>query len=303
MAGKQGPLNALFKDIEPTSGWSTYLTPADGLIEQPHDYSEIDADEVYTRSKSAYGQKVRLISNRRLELSCVPTKSIDQFLPSRPRRRNTARVNKNHNRRRMGIRRQTREKGRLYLSLRNGSLVPTSRGNEATKELRRIPKCCGPFFRCGKRLLEPCYLMFDQLISAGHSAVSIHSIPPQTQTDILFKYSEEFFLSKPLIIRKDLPTQEWAHVDSLVSLINSLGQLFYDKLHDPTSREARVFSFTIRGRPSPEVQKALDIGVRYHYFQLRTYSSKEGGGREFWYVLNRRLCPVLVLDPSGFEGE
>ena len=44
------------------------------------------------------------------------------------------------------------------------------------------------------------------------------------------------------------------------------------------------------------------MGVRYRYFQVRTYSTKEGGGRERWYILNRRLCPIYKLDPTGFEG-
>ena len=44
------------------------------------------------------------------------------------------------------------------------------------------------------------------------------------------------------------------------------------------------------------------MGIKYRYFQLRTYSTKKGGGRVYWYILNRRLCPIYKLDPTGFEG-
>ena len=291
-----------FKISSQPRRWETHLTPMGGLIEQPHDYSEIDTDEIYTRSKSDYEEKVRLISERRLELSNVPTKSIVEFLPTDP------------------------GEDELFESIRNATgeeweregkpgrksdyvyRYATARLFQRLGEMKRRKSYAGfqniVHLSSGvvRDFLEPCYLMFDQLISAGNSADSIQAIPPVTQTDVLFKYSEEFFLSKPEEIRKDLPPQEWTHVDSLVALINSLGRLFYARLHDRASREARLFSFTIRGQVPEEVQNALDLGVLYRYFQMRTYSTKEGGGREPWYVLNRRLCPVLGLDPTGFEG-
>ena len=88
----------------------------------------------------------------------------------------------------------------------------------------------------------------------------------------------------------------------MLTLVDSLGRLFYDRLHDRAAREARLFSFTVRRSPSEDVDNVLRLGLKYRYFQLRTYATKEGGGRERWYILNRRLCPVYKLDPTGFEG-
>ena len=59
----------------------TLLTLRGGLIEQPHDYSEVNVEELYTQSKSDYANKVRLIAKHRLTLSPLPEKNIDQFLP------------------------------------------------------------------------------------------------------------------------------------------------------------------------------------------------------------------------------
>jgi hypothetical protein len=128
------------------------------------------------------------------------------------------------------------------------------------------------------------------------------SVPPGTQDEVCYKYSEDFLDVKLQDIRKDLPPESWSQLDALRTLIESLGRLFYERLHDPRAREARLFSFTLKGPSSRDVDEILQLGVRYRYFQRRTYSTKEGGGRQSWYILNRRLCPVFKLDPTGFEG-
>ena len=64
--------------------YRTFHTTAGSLIEQPHDYSVIDVDELYTNSKTDYFDKVRLIADRRLSLATLPTQSITEFLPADP---------------------------------------------------------------------------------------------------------------------------------------------------------------------------------------------------------------------------
>jgi hypothetical protein len=150
--------------------------------------------------------------------------------------------------------------------------------------------------------LEPCYLMVDACVKKGSEIASLTCVPPSTQDAVCYRYSEDFLDVKLQDIRKDLPPENWSQLDALRTLILSLGQLFYDRLHDPSAREARVFSFTLRGPSTQELDEILELGVRYRYFQRRTYSTKEGGGRQPWYILNRRLCPVFKLDPTGFEG-
>jgi hypothetical protein len=149
--------------------------------------------------------------------------------------------------------------------------------------------------------LEPCYLMVDSLLSQGRKTEVKEQIPPAVQQDVLYKYSEEFILDLEKI-RKDLDPKKDSVLDRLGILLNSLGRLFYENLTNVQSREARLFSFTVRGDLSADAREVLDLAIRYRYFQLRTYSTKEGGGREKWYVLNRRLCPVYKLDPTGFGG-
>ena len=127
--------------------------------------------------------------------------------------------------------------------------------------------------------LEPCYLMFDESVSKEQNPIEAGFIQPSVQDDVLYRYSEYLLLTKFDDMRKDLPPENWSHLDKLRRLVESLGRLFYERLHDEEAREARLFSFTIRGQNIPDdVEAVLQLGLTYRFFQLRTYSSKEGGG-------------------------
>jgi hypothetical protein len=291
-----------FKVCAQRDGYKTLLTRDGGLIEQPHDYSEVDVDELYTRSKSDYYEKVKLISERRLTLSTVPTKDVIRFLPSdahedellegfkRSAAEEWERVDK-----------PGRQRDFVY-RYANARLFQHLRDTKQRKSYAGFNNMVHLSSGIVRDFLEPCYLMFDQALSKAQPDHLIESIPAGIQNEVLYNYSEEFLLSKFEAFRKDLPPEHWSTLDSLRVLLESLGKLFYERLHDPDAREARLFSFTVRGQLPSDLSDILRLGVRYRYFQLRTYSSKEGGGREYWYILNRRLCPIFKLDPTGFEG-
>ncbi|WP_428305424.1 hypothetical protein [Lacipirellula sp.] len=282
--------------------YRTMTTRSGSTLEQPHDYSEIDVDELYTRSKSEFWEKVRLISDKRLELAKLSTRDIREFLPADAgetalleRMREEAATEweevgqpgrKNDFVHRYAV-------PRLFQHLRTTKKRKSYAGFDTLVDLSS---------GVVRDFLEPCYLMFDAVVSTGISPVDITSIPPKIQDDVIYRYSEEFLLGKFESLRQELPPEKWGTLDRLRTLVESLGRLFFKRLHDPDAREPRVFSFTVRGVLSPEAREVLALGEQQRYFQHRTYSSKEGGGRDDWYILNRRLCPVYKLDPSGFEG-
>ena len=292
-----------FKVSAERDDYKTMLTRDGGLIDHPHDYSEVDVDELYTRSKSDYYKKVQLIAERRLSLSAsVPTENITDFLP--PDRREDALLEKFKSRAieewtRIGKPGRKKDYVYRYASARLFQHLQTSKQEKSYAGFENMVHMSSGVVR---DFLEPCYLMFDYQVSRMDQVASIAAIPVAVQNKVIRRYSEEFLVSKFVEVQKDLPPEQWSVLKSLRVLLESLGRLFYERLHDPEAREARLFSFTIRGQLTPEVSDILQLGVRYRYFQHRTYSSKEGGGRENWYILNRRLCPVFKLDPTGFEG-
>jgi len=282
--------------------YKTFLTRDGGLIEQPHDYSETDVDELYTRYKSDYSEKVKLIAEKRLTLSGLPTKNIEEFLPADSAEE--ALLEK--------LRKETAEewekKGKPGSQTDYVTRYATARLFQHLKAAKQKKNYAGfqnlVHLSSGvvRDFLEPCYLMFDKVLSKKQDPKSIKSIPSAIQDEVIYKYSEEFLLVKFEEIQKDLPPESWTQLGSLRTLLESLGRLFYERLHDPEAREARLFSFTVRGQVPQDIDEVLRLGVRYRYFQLRSYSTKEGGGRERWYILNRRLSPIFKLDPTGFEG-
>lgn len=281
----------------------TFLTRDGGLIEPPHDYSEIDITELYTRSKSEYFEKVKRIAERRLDLSEVPTKSIEQFLPSDA---NEARLLEL-------IREETAQewervgrpgRQRDYVDrLALARLFQHLRDHKKRKSYAGFGNLVHMSSGVIRDFLEPCYLAFDQYRNQEGLAIpQVTGIPADVQDEVIFKWSEEYVLQKFDDMRKVLPSEEHSKIDRLANLVGSLGQLFYERLHDRSAREARLFSFTVRDSVGDDVADILRLGVEFRYFQLRTYTTKEGGGREPWYILNRRLCPAYKLDPTGFMG-
>jgi hypothetical protein len=290
------------KVSSPREDYRTFLTRDGGIIEQPHDYTEIDVEELYTRSKDSYSQKVKLIAAKRLQLANMPTLDIEEFLPPDPTEEELLKR----------FREETKEEwhsegeiGRQHdwvTRYATARLFQHLRKTKQDKSYAGFQNMVHLSSGVVRDFLEPCYLMFDEAKSRGQDPKTTGYIPPIIQNIVLRKYSEDFLLPKLEKIQKNIPPEEWQRLDALKTLLNSLGRLFYERLHDPAAREARLFSFTVRGQLPSDIEQVLRLGVRHRYFQLRTYSTKEGGGREDWYILNRRLCPIFKLDPTGFEG-
>ncbi len=271
-------------------------------IEEPHDYSTVDVDELYTQSKSNYAKKVVLIANRRLELSEVQAESIKDFLPPDPTQNNML---SEEQKRTAEEWEKTGKPGRRSDFVTRYSMARLFQRLRQAKQRRNyagfenIVHLSSGVIR---DFLEPCYLMFGRLLDQGKKASEIDHIPPSVQDAVLFQYSEEFLIQRFSSLRQSSEPEIWDQLQNLETLIASLGKLFYERLHDPESREARLFSFTVRGQIPEDLEMILQLGIKHRYFQLRSYSTKEGGGREKSYILSRRLCPEFKLDPTGFEG-
>lgn len=291
-----------FKVSSRREGYRSFLTRDRVEIDEPHDYSSVDVDELYTASKSDYAKKVALIANRRLDLSAVPTKNIEEFLPPDAYQEDLLQQTKREAADEWSAKGQPGRQSDYVTRYAMARLFQKLQSAKKRRNYAGFSNMVHLSSGIVRDFLEPCYLMFDKLLDKGIAPRDIKEIDSATQDEILFQYSEGFLIHGIEEIRKKTAPEKWGELSSLETLISSLGKLFYERLHDPESREARLFSFTVRGQIPDDLASILRTGVEHRYFQLRTYSTKEGGGRENWYILNRRLCPVFKLDPTGFEG-
>jgi hypothetical protein len=279
--------------------YRTMMTRDGSLLESPHDYTEFSIEALYSSTGDSYTEKIRAIVSKRLSLAGVK-RTPDEFLQPDPEQEQLLKKMKDATAAEWEkVGKPGRQNDyvhryavpRLFQELKR---TRQRRNYAGFENLVHLSSGVARYF------LEPCYLMFEELLQQQSDQIKL-GIPPALQRDVIYKYSEEFVLDLEKI-RKDLKPEKFGTLDRLSVLLNSLGRLFYENLTNPESRDARLFSFTVRGQLSAEARDVLDLAKRYRYFQLRTYSTKEGGGRELWYVLNRRLCPVYKLDPTGFGG-
>lgn len=284
--------------------YETFETTGSGMIELTHDYTELDFEELYTRENQQYSNKVREIVEKRLELSDVPTTDVREFLPYREFEADLLEEIKDE------LEEEWLEEGKpgrrsdyisRYAKARLFQRLAEGKNEKLYSGFDEIVHISSGVIR---NFLEPCQLMFNKVKSEGKNIDEIESIPPAIQHEVLKQNSEDFLQQAPEKIAKNLSHDEMEYLDDLKTLVRSLGQLFYERLHDSSSREPRLFSFTIKGevRENSDLKKVLELGKRIRYFKVRTYSTKGGGGREDWYILNRRLAPMFKLDPTGFQG-
>lgn len=285
-------------------GYETFETSGRGMIELTHDYTELDFEKLYTNSDRQYSKKVRGIVEKRLEVANMATTDVEEFLPRSEFETDLLEEIKEN------LKEEWLEKGepgrrsdyvaryanaRLFQRLAEGKTGKTYSGFD---EMVHISS------GVVRNFLQPCQLMFNKMKQGGKQSSEIDEIPPSTQDDVLTESSENFLREAPQKIAKSLPEEDMPYLDDLITLVRSLGKLFYERLHDEDSREPRIFSFTVKGKipQDSDLNKVLELGERVQYFKVKTYSTKEGGGREDWYILNRRLAPMFKLDPTGFEG-
>ena len=167
--------------------------------------------------------------------------------------------------------------------------------------------------------LEPASRMYDRMISeAGENLDKISAIPTSVQDAVIKDWSGEFLEPLTRHNTEILDTQQdlsegieslhaYGHetelYEQLRNLIEGLGRLFRSRLLDAEASEQRVFSVVLRDRPSPALERVLNLGVQLGYLQRSDYAAKEAlGGRRPRYILARRLGPHYKLDISGYAA-
>ena len=156
-----------------------------------------------------------------------------------------------------------------------------------------------------RNLLEPCYWMYDKLVSESRrkqiDMSKIKQIPPSIQTQIILDRSHrkwEWIKDGLDNCVEGCSREQSKHI---YQLFDNLAIYFRERLLHAKS-EPRAIKFMISNQHFVQYNDLLDLLVIARKAQLLyTYlsSGKELGRRETYYVPNRMLWPSRGLDPVG----
>lgn len=293
--------------------YKTYLTSNDILIESPHDYQSVNISLRYTTNYIGnFKDKAIEILSKRLSIAGLE-QNPEIFFPS-------------YDIQEEGIQKEAQ--------LIRDSFAERGRASRVDDDVRRyaIPnyikklggtrKSRSTFRYAGldnmihlssgiiRNLLDAAANMYDAACAQQSGDGHITFIGTDIQNQVLRDQSNLFLYTE--LRHSDTHSLEdedalqpinspQNDIEKLQNLICAMGQTFHDILVSDRS-ERKVFSIALSNIPDNEIKQVLKTGVRLGYLHEATIGNKVGNGRTWLYILNRRLAPSFVLDPTGFQG-
>jgi len=286
-----------------------------GSIQWPHDYSQIDIDELYSTRHTVYYNRIKDIADKRLKLADVDV-AIEEFLPESP----TERVLLEK------IKDELKEKCETEYEEKYGRKIAEERPSKSDYISNRVNKYAqAELFRRLKKtgksyagfdnivnlssgiirqFLDICSYMFDEEVA--YKGANVVQISLRSQNGVIKKYADDFIdelEKKYKALEKEKNFEEAKYYKGLYNLIEALGKYYKKRLLNPKLREPRNFTFTLKDPDTDQdIDRILETGVIENYFQRYWYSSKIGIAKYRGYAFNRRLCPRYGIDHTSFRG-
>lgn len=284
-----------------------FLTASGGAILEGHDYTLIDMEQPYQNRLSDFGKLARDIIQRRLEKNDI-MKTSEDFFPANAQfekeiKKCEERAKKEAKQKFMNpTQKQITDYVYKYARAeyfrgrsRKANLPPYS-GFETLVHLST-----GVI----RNLLEPCYWMYDKVVSEKHSKGEkdfiVDQIPPSVQTDVILERSEKKWEFIRYGLDNTIAGCSREQAQQLFGIFDNLAILFKERLLKHKS-EPRAITFTISDKKFEhycELEELLTIARKAQLLYTYTSSAKDSGKRETYYVPNRILWPERGLDPVG----
>ena len=157
-----------------------------------------------------------------------------------------------------------------------------------------------------RQFLETCRMIFDRAYDKGWSPVS-GGVSPEIQDDAIREYSAQMVYQfsrtsgdAQALLSGDIEITS----QHMITLIESLCDVFYSRLHTPGHRDPEIICVAIRDdlTHSPAATY-LNVAVRESILHRFEYKPKAAGGPPLpAYMLNRRLGPRRDLSIRRMQG-
>jgi len=158
-----------------------------------------------------------------------------------------------------------------------------------------------------RQFLEACKLIFDRAHDRGWLPEN-GGVSPEIQDEAIREYSDEMmqqFTRTSGDSQALLSGNIEVSSQHMATLIESLSDLFYSRLHTPEHGEPEIICVAIRDdlNQCPEAFTYLKIAVRESILHRFQYPPKSAGGPPLpAYMLNRRLGPRRDLSIQRMQG-
>ena len=283
------------------------ITRSGGAILEGHDYTQIDMDQPYQNKYSAFGKLAREIVRKRL-LRLGINVSPDDFFPVSPRFERELKQCEND------VRLEAIEKYGNETKKISDHVYKYSRAEYFKKRAiskGNIPPYSGfdilVHMSTGviRNLLDPCYWMYDAVVSEVHTQKcknsSVENIPPDIQREVILNRSKRKWEWIEEGLANSIDGCSVEEGKYIYQLFDQLAIHFRDRLINHPS-EPRAVTFTVSDQNYEhysDLLRLLNIARKAQILYTYRSSAKDSGGRETYYVPNRILWPERGLDPHG----
>ncbi|MGE0090794.1 MAG: hypothetical protein AB7S50_15080 [Bacteroidales bacterium] len=289
----------------------SFITSSGGTILEGHDYTVVDMEQPYQNKFSDFGKLARKIIEKRLEQLCIK-KTPEEFFPVNKQLETDLEECKNK------VKLEAKKKYPDGNSKQISDYVYKYYRAEYFRS--RSPKANLPPYSgfeilihlstgVIRNLLEPCYWMYDSVISDIRSTPSfqegsdicVDQIPSNIQTEVIISRSKKKWEWIKNKLDKSIEGCSMTDAEQIYHLFDNLSIHFKERLLKHKS-EPRAISFTISEQNSVDfkkVEELLRLARKAQILYTYTSSAKDHGKRETYYVPNRILWPDRGLDPIG----
>jgi hypothetical protein len=281
-------------------GYKTKGTLGGRRIQSPHDYNEVDVSVLYTTQRDRYMERIERIVELRLRLagiSSAPREFFPEDMDQAKQLEQIADEIRTRWQAGQGSGARSRDDVARYT---RPELIRRLEGNRSTYSYAGFEQLAHISSGVVRYFLEPAAMMYSKqrTTTPGMPVLNIsHSI----QDDVIKTFSNDFLDKELVSLRREAETMADDY-NSLMNLIDVMGNSFFERLIDERMSERKVFSIALSDRPDDVVQRILDLGTKEGFFYRATLGAKRGAGRVPRYVLSRRLAPHFKLDPTSFAG-
>lgn len=275
-------------------------TSNEGMILEGHDFIAINMIKPYQNKNSEFGKLARKIIDRRLTHYGIKVDS-ESFFPINPS------FQEGIEHARQKVKQAAEEKYPENKGTQRSDYVAKYTRSEYFKS--RSSKANTPPYSgldiiidvstgVIRNLLDPCFWMYDYLLSDGKENITF--IPHNTQRDILINRSNTLWnrVRNLYTIDYDCSKDQSAYLNNI---FDNLMIYFKSRLESKLA-EPRAINFIITEAKEPvksEIDSWLKIALRAQLLYTRSGKDKKDGRLITVYILNRLLLITHGLDPHG----